>query len=419
METQNLLSLIGPVAFPSSFDLSLGRRRYLALKALNPNSAFLIPPPGAPNGTVGLEACYLLAGAGRGAYGRGVVFDCITTWVIPLFLLVGNVNYASFRKEAYWNQVLTAAHFVGNPIDAIWSLLAKLDAGRRIRNRCKDELRHEKGWVYATILVALDDFGFGDRFEDRFQQLKSIALSNKRDAKQACRRAAIDLTAPRVNNTRRALLAVSAYFATVTSAFGRAGFSDNVQMTLPHLIALRELFYWLIPVVVLSAKTGGFPSEWTSLSVLTDLQEKTGLDFSLRRLEPWTGGVYSWRPIKDNSQSISGSRDQRCWALLGLSLLCVTGAAATSFTMSYLTPTRGIGPRGVVELCYTSAWIFNAMVAYIVELPRRRAQSGKKRWLLLVTLLDIPIALSTVLVLFLAFQGKPYLLATLEGDTDG
>ncbi|KAI9791415.1 MAG: hypothetical protein M1816_003983 [Peltula sp. TS41687] len=407
MTTQDPYSNIPPLLDANSFNLTLGRLRYAALKASDPNSPLLIPPPDAPSGTVGLQACNVLAGAGRGKYSTDVAFDDVATWVIPLFLLVVNINYSYFQRQRYWNQVMVGAHLLGNPIDAVWSLLAKLDAGRRIRQRCRDEFR-EDSWVYATILGALDDIGFGEGFEDRFKQLKKIAIAEDEKPRRACRRAAINLSTPRVNNFWKAVLAAMAYITAVVANIARANLTGRIPAHLSHRIALRELFYWLIPAVILSAKASGFPSEWTSLGVMTDLQDQIpGLDLSLRRLEPWSGGNYIWRPNKDNSLSISGAKDHRRWILLLLSVLSVTASWATSFTMSYITPTKGMGARCLVEVCHWCTWIFTAGVTYVVGFVYRNKSSNwkKKIWFWLSGTMDLPIAFATVLVLFLSFLG--------------
>lgn len=406
MTTQDTFSHIPPLHNVNSFSLTLGQVRYAALRASDPKSPLLIPPPDAPVGTVGLKACNVLAGAGRGKYSSDVAFDDVATWVVPLFLLVVNINYSYFQRQPYWNQVMVGAHLLGNPIDAIWSLLTKLDAGRRIRHRCRADFR-EDSWVYAAILVALDDVGFGEEFEDRFMQLKKIAAADDERAKRACRRAAINLNTPRINNLWKAILAAVAYITAVVANIARANLTGRIPAHLSHRIALRELFYWLIPAVILSAKASGFPSEWTSLGVLTDLQDQIpGLDLSLRRLEPWNGGNYSWRPNKDNSLLISGAKDQRCWVLLLLSLLSVTASWTTSFTMSYLTPTRGMGARCLVEICHWCIWIFTAGLTHVVGIVYRNRPNWKKKlWLWLVGTMDLPIAFGTVLVLFLSFLG--------------
>ncbi len=182
------------------------------------------------------------------------------------------------------------------------------------------------------------------------------------ELKSACRRAAIDLTTARVNNTRRAVFAILGYLAAITANVIRVDFSGNVPLHYSHTIALRELNYWLITAIILSAAVGGLPSEWTSVGILMELQSKTGLDFHIKRLRPWRGENHTWRPEKDLSRTISGVSDQRHLLLAFLSFASITTAASISFIMSYFSPTKGVGVRSIVELTYWGWWFANAIV---------------------------------------------------------
>ncbi|MCJ1269222.1 hypothetical protein MMC22_009111 [Lobaria immixta] len=401
---EELVKLIGPP--PHAFNYIAGTVRYLNLTRLDPHNIYLIPPPGAPNGSVGLEACELLAGPSYGGYGPGNTLDSIATWVVPLLILVGNVNYASFAAQKYWNQITIALHLLGNPVHAIWSLLAKLDVKRRIEIRCRDGLREvENGedvvWIYSAILYALDDFNFSFHFEHHFRALMAIARSDAVEEKEACKRAAIELSVSRVNNTRRALFAILGYVTAITANIIRADFSDKIPLHISHTIALRELNFWLICAIILSAKVGGYPSEWKSVGVLVDLQAKLDpAPFRLGPLEPWNGGNYTWRP-KKNMSKLSSSSDRRFLVLALLAFVSVTAAMAPSLTLSYYTPTKGIGVRSIVELSYWSWWCFNALVTYYID---QYGSPSKKKWLYAIAK-DSFSAIFMILFLFSAWAG--------------
>jgi hypothetical protein len=236
----NLTAILGPP--PSAFDYDAGTTRYKELTKLDPRNPFLIPPPGAPPGTVGLQACEALAGPGYGSHGRANTLDALATWVVPLLILVVNLNYSSFNRQKYWNQVTIGLHLFGNPIHAMWALLTKLDVKRRIEQRCRERfvcfgLSQKDVWIYSTILYALDDFDFSQDFPDHFKQLMNVAVSSNTQLKIACKRAAIDLTIARVKNTRRAVFAILGYLAAITANIIRADFSGNVPLYFSHMIA--------------------------------------------------------------------------------------------------------------------------------------------------------------------------------------
>lgn len=370
-----LLRLIGPP--PTNFNYIRGQSRYQNLTILSPNHPFLIPPPGAPAHTVGLDACEALAGPGYGTYGVGNALDAIGTWVVPLLVLVGNINYASFQRQAYWNQVMVALGLLGNPIHSMWALLTKLDVKRRIEARVRAELttRNECDvWIYSTILYTLDDFNFSEKFKKHLKILMDVANDPaKWEAKEACHQAAVQLKVSRVNNTRRALLAILGYLAAITANILRSVFADKVALHISHTIALREINFWLLCAILLSARVGGLPSEWNSVGVMMDLQsrlnESQGSDvhFGLNRLEPWTGGNYTWRPIKDVSVKFSKTKDSRHRILAFLCFLSVTTAMAMSVAISYNTPTKGFGVRNIVEISYWVWWCVNAVFTYYVD----------------------------------------------------
>lgn len=377
---EELIELIGPP--PRFFNYSAGTARYQTLTRLDPHNIYLIPPPGAPNGTVSIEACELLAGPSYGSYGPETTVNLITTWVVPLLILLGNVNYASFDAQKYWNQITIALHLLGNPIHAIWSLLAKLDVKRRIEVRCRAGLQNvENGenvvWIYSAILYALDDFDFSHDFEHHFSSLMAIVRSGAVKNQEACKRAAIELTVSRVNNTRRALFAILGYVTAIIAKIVHVNFSRKTEPYSAY-IALREDNFWLICAIILSAKVGGYPSEWKSVGVLVDLQAKLDLvPFRLRPLEPWTGGNYTWRPEK-NVSKVSSSSDRRFLVLAFLAFASVTAAMAASLTLTYNTPTKGIGVRSIVELSFWGWWCLNALVTYVFD---QRSSPSKKKWL--------------------------------------
>lgn len=370
---EELLRLIGPP--PTNFNYTSGQSRYQDLTLLSPKNPFLIPPPGAPARTVGLEACEALAGPGYGSYGPGNALDAIGTWVVPLLVLVGNINYASFQRQAYWNQLMVALGLLGNPIHAMWALLTKLDVKRRIEARVWMKLRRRDNlWIYSTILYTLDDFKFSEKFEQHFDILMDIENDPaQEEAAEACHQAAVQLKVSRVNNTRRAFLALLGYLAAISANILRSVFEDKISLHISHTIALRELYFWLLCIIPLSARVGGLPSEWNSVGVMMDLQSRlnetpgSNINFGLGRLEPWTGGNYTWRPIKNVSVKLSQRKDYRHLILAILCFFSVTAAMAMSLSISYNTPTKGFGVRSIVEVSFWAGWCVNAIITYYFD----------------------------------------------------
>lgn len=414
---EELLRLLGPP--PTHFNYDRGQSRYQNLTILSPNHPFLVPPPGAPARTVGLEACEALAGPGYGSYGVGNALDAIGTWVVPLLVLVGNINYASFQRQAHWNQLMIALSLLGNPIHAMWALLTKLDVKRRIEGRVRRKLKRHNNerdvWIYSTILYTLDDFKFSEKFDDHFDILMKIANDPaQKEAAEACHQAAVQLKVSRVNNTRRALLAVLGYLAAITANILRSAFADKIALHISHTIALREVNFWLLCAILLSAKVGGLPSEWNSVGVMMDLQSRlndtpgSNIHFGLERLEPWTGGNYTWRPIKNVSVPFSQLKDSRHRILAFLCFLSVTAAMAMSVTISYNTPTKGFGVRSIVEISFWAWWCVNAIVTYYFDkyyLQQDGLNSHKFWYWITSSAKDALVAIFMLSLLFSAWSG--------------
>ena len=395
-----LLQLIGPT--PVRFALDEGRRRWLELQRLDPSSPFLRSPPGAPAGTVGLEACRMLAGREYGIYPSRIVGESIATWVIPLFILLGNINLSGFSQLRGLNELSTTAHILGNPVDALWGLATKLDVARRIRERCgeEEEFPSEDVWVYAMILFVLDDFDFSEDFERRLSDLKNVAKVGDHEAIQACRQAAIDLSINRVKNTRRSVLAAIGYCTAVFAKFWLIS-PQTIVPQLPHTIAFRVLYYFLGPVMIMSVIIGGYQSEWTSVGILKKLQEQVPLPhFQLQPLTPWSGGNYAWRPNKDVSKVISRRRDKRSWKLALSSVMSVTAAWGPSFCLSFITPTPGLGPRSLIQLISWLWWLLWGFLSWISwHSGNRHDPNYKKRWIIMSYLNGISAVTHLVVIL--------------------
>jgi hypothetical protein len=111
-----------------------------------------------------VEECERDCGVGWHPYEKWEVLQAITTWSIPLFALVGNMQFSNFnlkpgrlsslkRKDrgcqcigqtlwsVFLNYGFIALHILGNPIDVIWSHLEKLDHMRQTQKKVVAELK--------------------------------------------------------------------------------------------------------------------------------------------------------------------------------------------------------------------------------------------------------------------------------------
>ncbi|KAH0550997.1 hypothetical protein GP486_007641, partial [Trichoglossum hirsutum] len=402
-----------------------------------------------------LEGCWELCGGDiRGTYEYSDVFNSIATWVLPLFLLAGNINYVKSGKMSYYNYFAVLAHILSDPIDTILSYSLKIDVRRRAymyyleRNRGGGENGENRNspaswwrmisrrltiprwrrWTptreaknFIIVALALDDYNQKYYKRELWDQFRA-----ERPAFQVAARWLDDV---RGMNIFRAGLAIISYLFGVSVAYVRLLKSPDTPAHTSHTVALRVLYFWLIPTVVLSAVAGKFPTEWTAYEILRHLefncplpQEEQGeenqqqnhregedahllRDFGLKRLDPWDGGSYSWRPEIDLD-----------WATAGYFLfafLCVGLSFAASFLTSWRTPTVGLGCRGLVEIFYFVAWITSFLLTTLCRwiLPRR----SFRLWVA-VLVKDTILTLPMLVVLLGAFQGRHCLPTFLDAS---
>lgn len=389
-----------------------------------------------------LTQCYQYCGRGIGPYQFWDVANALSTWVFPLFNLLGNVCFTAttkFGTEWYkgggnFNLVAIVAHLLADPIDAIWGLATKLDVGRRLRRRCRELsfdhmfLTQEDKRDIATVCYALDDFG-PERLQGHFTRICNL-LSDpdsriQKDTLTAIKVASYDLALARLNNTLHSSLAVILYCVAIFGALIRTISTADEAYHQPHTIALREIYYWLLLLTVLSSAAGKWPSQWTPHVILNRLGDKLG-SFHLDEMEPWNGGNYSWQP--DNNIFCRGSAkvwsiynpltwaiwhpkrfyvcpeaergDRRHLLLLFTAFLSVAIAWIISFLISWYTPTVGLGGRGICEIVFILVWLCN-----FIHSQWWGTQFSGRKLFNVVLIKDGAISFAMLLVLFAAFQG--------------
>jgi cation transporter-like permease len=408
------------------------------LKAENPGHRYFQVPTGArvsPDSVaVTLEGCEDLCGIKWSSYPRSIVVTSIFTWIVPLCVLVGNLN---FGKSGFWGNVAEIIHLLGDPIDVIWSLLDKLDAGRRYRRRFQDHSRgkRDKPSVHnissdcAMVLYAIADFhGEGDRrlgdvinsLHGAIETEKGTVIEALRNAvesdkgKKSIQRASLELADIRVNNTLRIFLAVAAYLANLIGAWARITFGGPPESSarMPTM-AFRLLYFWLIPTIVLSTAAGTWPSRRAGLHTLKRLEAELkllpgnmGCDFDVHSLHASNSGCHIWLPEK----YIRRRGDHRPVLFFSIAVLSVASAFATALAASWFTPTIGLGCGGVVILAYFGAWICSFLFTFLSTFLATRLACATKTtrrglWRIIIVK-DSVFVMPMITILFGACGGK-------------
>src|SRR5947207_14442640 len=69
-----------------------------------------------------LSDCTDICGFNWIQYPAADIVNRVSTWIVPLFVLLGNTQFAPFGAS---NIVVITMHVLSDPIDATWSLLSR------------------------------------------------------------------------------------------------------------------------------------------------------------------------------------------------------------------------------------------------------------------------------------------------------
>ncbi|MCJ1295184.1 hypothetical protein MMC34_006746 [Xylographa carneopallida] len=241
-----------------------------------------------------------------------------------------------------WTAVIS--HLLVNPIDFLWSLCLKLDAGYKIKRRCDKIaiLSSDEKKNLSAVAFALDDVEDGLHVNSLLQPLedKSVCDIHHRALTHSLSPAARDLADARKHNKLHSTLAILIYGKEVFETLIDARLNGTFPYHMAHTLALRQIYYWLFLAVILSSAAGSFTNQWTSLAILnrfvterhTALQKLGVQDgypslIVLEPLKPWNGGNYSWRHCKSGVS-------KRGWFMLFLVIMAVTLPVVSAFLLS-------------------------------------------------------------------------------------
>jgi hypothetical protein len=174
---------------------------------------------------VTIDGCRKMCGAGFGWYKDPG--PRLSTWLIPVFLLLSNMEVSPLDKKKY--QMLF--HLVGDPIDSLLGLLTKLEAWSRCHYLAVgmygtsdvDQVRKDQIRKVATVLGAFEELtGFYENPKNIYEKIKNRAEEKGITVgkfNQLVTRAAQRLSDSRTDERLRTLLATFLYGYQLISAF--------------------------------------------------------------------------------------------------------------------------------------------------------------------------------------------------------
>ena len=277
---------------------------------------------GADNMTLTFKGCNAICGPKQTWYTD--VGPRLTIWLIPILLLLANVELSPLDKRNY----CAILHLLGDPIDSIWSLLHKLDSwdwccrgAARLQGLCSSCQR-----VIGTVLAGFEEVQGprikSDTYFDAVLKQRSLHMSFSE-----WRRTALQLADARTDELGRIVFAFMLYILQPVGAFVPE--VGGVPPGPPGgRIATGVLLSWLVPAILLSNLVGNLSSRRTAHDFLAEFARRTseeGFEHleshsvflpsfpSLARARTstyfdslgWAGGIYTYRPWKARSTRTS------------------------------------------------------------------------------------------------------------------
>lgn len=349
----------------------------------------------------------------------------LTTWLVPVLLLIGNMFFARLGSD---KSAFVILHLLGDPIDSMWSLLTKAETWSRCHSLAQKHMPGAEEYHVrdrATILAAIEELDgpLSDPYE-RFQSITSDSKLPPDVLDHLCNETASELADSRTDLIVRAGLAVFSYLYAVV-----AGFVDAVggkSSSQPGgRIGTAMFISWLVPAVLLSNSIGGFTSRRTCLRILErfaktvadaghmDMQlfSKQRRSSKFRRLESttetdfhsaqvWSGAAYTYRPEKHIFSG--GQKDRSVYALSVLAFLPVAYATTFAFLVIWYTPTTGLTCRHMYIIGIFVAWVLSAVLTHLTW--RLHIFRGKYHWYF-VLIKDAIIGIPSIAIEILSSSG--------------
>jgi hypothetical protein len=365
-----------------------------------------------------LNNCYELCGADFGWYND--IGPRLSTWLIPVFLLLSNMEVSPLDKRRY----LMILHLLGDPIDSLWSLLLKLEAWSRCYylalTLCgsTDVIKVRN---VATVLGGIEDLvGFYDNPKDVYLEIKAMATTKEARFDILVSRTAQQLADSRTDERLRTLLATVLYIYQLISAFVTTVGGGSVSPP-GGRIGITMFMTWIVPSILLSNAIGGFTSRRTCFSIFETFVEdataqKNGWEVlqqaapSLRHQSvhdyfdnlAWSGAVYSYRP-KKILRFKSGSHDSSPALLLILATAPVATASIIASLILWDTPPVGINCRSILIFVMTGLFFLSAL---FTQISSSFFHDSRSRHWHIVIIKDTLIAVPSVVLIFLACAGR-------------
>lgn len=361
----------------------------------------------------------------------------LLTWLIPALLLVGSVH---IPRVGRLNRFFVIVHFIGDPIDSMWSLMTKAEVWNRfyriaLRHTPPGPQREHMARALAAMLSAFEELT-GDMADVQAELNDIVTESGARlsseDLDYILIETADELVDSRSNEVlRTALVIVNYLWAVLAALIPEIG---GMQSSQPGgRIGTAMFLSWLVTTVLLSNTMSGFTSRRTCLRIMeryyrtlkgrkrdthffpnsprllarsswvfskkqqaaARLGASFRLDHDFIDAQPWNGSVYSYR-YRKHLISSGAKEDWSSGYLLVLSVAPIAVAAASAFVIIWFTPTIGLGCRTLWVIGLTVGLMVSPFLTWSIS----RMAGGRFAWYITIAKDSaITVAVLTVIVL--------------------
>lgn len=362
----------------------------------------------------------------------------LLTWLIPALLLIGSVHMPRVNKLDRFFVIL---HFLGDPIDSMWSLATKAEVWNRFYRIALEHTpskpgRETQARAMSAMLSAFEELT-GDMTDVQMQLQEILTESGARlsseDLDYILMETADELVDSRSNEVLRTGLVIVNYLWAVLAALVPE--IGGLQSSQPGgRIGTAMFLSWLVTTVLLSNTLSGFTSRRTCLRIMERyyralkghsrdahffpnsprLLARSSWIFNKETLagrnlsapgedfidsQPWNGGVYSYRTCKQLISS--GSRED--WSpiwLLTLAIAPILIASVCAFIIIWFTPTIGLGCRTLWVTGLTVGLLLSPILTWAIS----KISGGKFTWYMTIAK-DFVIGTAVITVIVLSSIG--------------
>ncbi|KAK5658470.1 hypothetical protein OQA88_1859 [Cercophora sp. LCS_1] len=334
------------------------------------------------NMAVTYKGCELICGGPTYYVDSGPRF---MTWILPIALLLTNIELSATDKWRYFS----LAQVTGDPVDALWSLVHKLQTWNRIHDISRARIRpiagetHDqliaRARIVGAVLAGFEELVGSKANEEYYDQI--IDVLGARDARNwhHWEKAALELSDARTDAFSRTTFVIVLYILQVLSSF-LPQLGGEPPTPPGGIIACAILLSYLVPTAILSNCIGAFTSRRIPFDILSRLIQSTAPsgNGSPRTASHLIGPeVNTWRTYfhefhykgsnptyRPSKSSTSTSTSESFLTPLLTGLFCIlpilAGFAAAFPIFLYATPS-GFGCRHIWLIIVVGLWLLSSV----------------------------------------------------------